>query len=48
MKHLQTIIIIAIVGFTSFALGWFMRGDAIYSAMYQKDLNNSNIENLRK
>lgn len=48
MKHLQTIIIISIVGFTSFALGWFMRGDAIYSAMYKKDLNNVNVEDVRK
>ena len=32
----------------SFALGWYMRGDAIYSAMYQADLNNSNVENMRK
>lgn len=32
----------------SFALGWYMRGDAIYSAMYRADLNNSNVENMRK
>lgn len=32
----------------SFALGWYMRGDAIYSAMYQVDRNNANVENLRK
>ncbi len=32
----------------SFALGWYMRGDAIYSAMYRADLNNANVENLRK
>lgn len=24
----------------AFALGWFSRGDVIYGAMYQRDINN--------
>ncbi len=36
MKQMQMLIIIAIIGTTSFALGWFMRGDMIYSNMFNQ------------
>jgi len=48
MKPFYLLLIILLTASLSFALGWFMRGDAIYSAMYQKDLNNVNVEDVRK
>ena len=48
MKHLQTTILCAGIAALSFSLGWYMRGDAIYSAMYKVDRNNANVENIRK
>ena len=49
MKQLSLLCLGAFVLLTtSFALGWFMRGDAIYSAMYKIDLNNAKVENIRK
>lgn len=47
MKHLQMTLICIAIAALSFALGWYMRGDAIYSAMYMKDKNNTNVESLR-
>ena len=49
MKNILLITLLcAGIAALSFALGWYMRGDAIYSAMYKADLNNSNVENIRK
>lgn len=48
MRHLQTTLLCVGIAALSFALGWYMRGDAIYSAMYQVDLNNAKVENIRK
>lgn len=47
-KHLQRLFVCICIASLSFALGWYMRGDAIYSAMYQADLNNVKVENMRK
>lgn len=36
MKHLQTTLLCAGIAALSFALGWYMRGDMIYSAMFNQ------------
>lgn len=48
MKAYHILLLIILTAALSFALGWFMRGDAIYSAMYKADLNNVKVENIRK
>jgi len=36
MKHLQTTLLCIGIAALSFALGWYMRGDMIYSAMFNQ------------
>ena len=40
MKEQERYVVLAILVFSAFALGWYMRGDTIYGTMYKSDVTN--------
>lgn len=38
LKERYTVLVILV--FVSYALGWYMRGDVIFGAMYDRDIHN--------